>query len=406
MAGTPRSIVVRYYAYMAASSLGFFVPVWVVFLELQGLTFTQITTLDALFFAAIVVAEVPTGYLGDRIGRRNALVVSSLVLGVAAAAFGFADSFETFLADYLLWAVAQTFRSGNDSAWLYDTLASYGDAADFAAVRGRGFAVQLGVAAVTAVAGGYLFEVDPALPFLVTGATNVLAAAVVATLPEAKPETDERFTLSAARTAIGRLASPSLRSFTLYVALAFGIGWGADIFVQPTATRAGLSPTELGFVYAGLTGVSALASNYAGRVADRFGLGPVVTVTPLVVALVLLAPALDPLLVVPTFLVVRAALSLASPVAEGYLNDRTPSLGRATVLSAFSMAVSLASIPPKLLAGPVADRVGPALTIAGLGALLVVAALAVLAVERPVQEGGVVDPTATADAESKVGEDP
>jgi MFS family permease len=113
--GPPRSIVVHYYAYVAASSLGSFLPVWVVFLELQGLTFTQIPTLDALFFAAIVVAEVPTGYSGDRIGRRNALVVSSLVLGVAAAAFGFADSFETFLADYLLWAVAQTFRSGTDS---------------------------------------------------------------------------------------------------------------------------------------------------------------------------------------------------------------------------------------------------------------------------------------------------
>jgi len=84
--GTPRGIVIRYYLYMAASSLGFFVPVWVVFLEANGLSFTQITTLDALFFAAIVVAEVPTGYLGDRIGRRNALVVSSLVLGVAAAA--------------------------------------------------------------------------------------------------------------------------------------------------------------------------------------------------------------------------------------------------------------------------------------------------------------------------------
>lgn len=78
----------------------------------------------------------------------------------------------------------------------------------------------MGVAAVTAIAGGYLFNTDPALPFLVTGATNVIAAGAVATLPEAQPGTDERFTLSAARTAIGRLASPSLRSFTLYVALA------------------------------------------------------------------------------------------------------------------------------------------------------------------------------------------
>jgi hypothetical protein len=41
---TERGVVVRYYLYTAASSLDFFLPVWVVFLEASGLTFTQLTS--------------------------------------------------------------------------------------------------------------------------------------------------------------------------------------------------------------------------------------------------------------------------------------------------------------------------------------------------------------------------
>ncbi|WP_254537243.1 hypothetical protein [Halomarina litorea] len=36
------------------------------------------------------------------------------------------ESYGAVLVVYVAWGVAQTFRTGNDSAWLYDTLVRFG----------------------------------------------------------------------------------------------------------------------------------------------------------------------------------------------------------------------------------------------------------------------------------------
>jgi MFS family permease len=92
-------------------------------------------------------------------------------------------------------------------------------------------------------------------------------------------------------------------------------------------------------------------------------------------------------LAVPVFLVHRSLLNATTPVAEGYFNDLTPSLGRATALSAISMAMSVASIPLKLVSGPLADATSLFTTVAVLGGGLLVVSLVLLRWERPVQPG-------------------
>ncbi|WP_255197350.1 MFS transporter [Halorarius litoreus] len=384
MARTP-SVVARYYLYMATSTLGFLIPVWVVLLdETRGFTYTQITTLDVVFFATILLAELPTGYVGDRLGRRNALVLSSLAVGLSAAVFGLVEAYSSFLVVYIAWGIAQTFRSGNDSAWLYDTLQETGAADAFARVRGRGLAVLLGTNALTAAVGGHLFRLDPSYPFIATGLVNGLSALVLLTLPE----TDgggEQFTLAKARKAVSRLTTPRLRSFVLYIVLFYGIGWSADLFVQPIARAAGLSFVELGYLFAGLIGVSAVASNYAGAIEARLGTARVVHLSPLLLGGLFVVLGLFPILAVPVFLVHRSLLNATTPIAEGYFNDLTPSLGRATALSAISMAMSAASIPVKLVSGPLADATSLFTTVAILGGGLLVFSVAVLVWERPVQ---------------------
>lgn len=384
------ALVLRYDAYMAASTIGFFLPVWVVLLDqTRGFSFTQILWLDAVFFAVIVLAEVPTGYVGDRLGRRNALLLGSLGAAASVVAFGLVRSYPLLVAVYVAWGVALTLRSGNESAWLYDALVDLGRPELYARVRGRGLAVHLGANAVTAVAGGWLFELDPAAPFLASGAMGVLSAAVLLTMPEPSVTGDVAFTPAAAREALAALARPRLRWFVAFTATVLAIGWSVDLFVQPIAVRADVTPTGLGVLYAGLMVAAAAGSAASGTAVDRLGLRPVVLGTPFVLGALFLAVGATPLAAVPVFVAMRAVLNLLQPAAETYLNDRTPSLGRATMLSGWSMAFSLATVPVKLASGPTADALGPFVTVALLGAALVAAAGAILALGR----GRVVEAT-------------
>ena len=227
--------------------------------------------------------------------------------------------------------------------------------------------------------GGVLFEMHPSAPFVATGLFALLSAGVLLTMPEARPaDGAATFGVEEARLALGTLTRPGLRWFVVYTAGAFAIGWSADLFVQPIALRAGLTPAGIGAFYAGLMLAAAAGSAASARVAETVGLDRVILAAPFALGALFLAVGGAAVAVIPAFVGMRVVLNLVQPVAETYLNDRTASIGRATVLSGWSMAFSLVSIPVKLASGPVADALGPSLAVALLGAALIALAAAVL----------------------------
>lgn len=131
-----------------------------------------------------MLGEIPTGYLGDRMGRRNSLLVGTALVTLATAGMGLAGGFWGLAFVYTVWALGTTFRSGTQDAWLYDVLAEELDADAFARINGRGGAIALVVGAVGAPVGGYLAEYSLAFPFFVTAAVNCLGFSVLLTFPE------------------------------------------------------------------------------------------------------------------------------------------------------------------------------------------------------------------------------
>src|SRR4051812_21577355 len=76
-------------------------PIWVIYLlRDRGLSFTQITLLDTPFFVLIVLAEVPTGAVADRFGRRTSLMLASSLFAVAIFVFGIANNYAIILVSY------------------------------------------------------------------------------------------------------------------------------------------------------------------------------------------------------------------------------------------------------------------------------------------------------------------
>ena len=58
------------------------IPVIVPFFESRGLTLAQVFYLQAIFAAFVVLFEVPSGYIADVFGRRNALIAGSIFHGL------------------------------------------------------------------------------------------------------------------------------------------------------------------------------------------------------------------------------------------------------------------------------------------------------------------------------------
>ena len=394
----PSGPVAKYYVYAGTQAAWFVTPVWTIFLLSKDLSYTQLSILNAVWWVAIVGGEVPTGYVGDRIGRRNSLVIGSVTHLVCVAVFGFLNTFPSILAIYAVWGIGATFRSGSEDAWLYDTLEERIDAEDFTHVKGRGSSIGLAMATVSALLGGYLYRLDPYYPFLLSAAVIGVGTAVVATIPETERYLDgdgDPFTPGDALPVIrDTLLAPGLRPFVLALLSFVALGWGTIVFTQPIARDvwlglglpAGRVEPMLGWLYAGFSALSAVATYYADAIERVVGTERWMRVAPLLLGAAFVLTALLPVAAVPTFFLIRVLLEPTNVLKARYVNDRTPSLGRATVLSAVSMLLAAARVPARLAAGVLGDSVGPYATIGVFGAGLVGLTLA-LALWAPMESG-------------------
>ena len=114
-------------------------PIWVIYLQKErGLSLTQITLLDTPFFLLIVLAEVPTGAIADRFGRRVSLMLGSALFAVAVVRSSASPTTTgSSSLSYTAWGLALTFQSGADTAILYDSLKRVGREDDFQKINGR-----------------------------------------------------------------------------------------------------------------------------------------------------------------------------------------------------------------------------------------------------------------------------
>lgn len=430
MFGRPsdRGLIRRYYVYRATLALGFITPVFTLFL-LRTLSFTQVGALSAIYSVLSVVGEVPTGYVGDRLGRRASLLLSVAFAVASLGGFVLVDGFVAYAVLYALWALAMTFRSGSMDAWLYDILDERLDADRFSHVRGRGDAVQRWTSAASMVAGGLLYGLDPTYPFVAAVAFGSLGILALLSLPKNRQYADrgdgtaDRVgPLAALSIAREHLAGGALRSLVAYVGLFYAVVGVAGGYVQPmaietlapTAARLGVPVPEggaaaaarsgeagaalalgLGVLYAALAAASSIGGYYAGAVEARLGVRRAVLLVPAVTAAALVVPLGVALLAVPTFAAMRTGTPLVQPIFNGYLNDHVEGAGRATLLSAFSMFYMTLRTPLALGAGALADATTATAAVAALGGLF-------LAVGGAVWAFGSV----TADAGTAAGADP
>lgn len=387
------SIYVKYYAYVTTTYASFTAAIWILFVRAQGLSFAEVGLLNAVWWVGLVAAEIPTGYVGDRIGRRNGMLVGTVVIALSTVGMGLSTTFPEFAFVYGTWAVGQTFRSGSDDAWLYELLAERNATAEFAAVKGRATGLGLAIGALTAPIGGALADEGFRLPFFATATVTALGVPVLLSVPETGDDDAERFTVAAAVGVIRRrLARPPLRAFVLYFALLFGVVQMTYIFDQPVAQDVALAAgvpesatkTAVGVVYAGFTLVAAAVSYRTGWLRRRVGIRRWFAAVPFLVGALFATLWVAPILAVPAFFVARAVNTASVTLGNQYLNDRIDSAGRATVLSSASMVYSLAVIPFEVVGGVVADATSPLGALALFGVVLVVGAAVMRALARPV----------------------
>ncbi|MEO2151916.1 MAG: MFS transporter, partial [Thermococcus sp.] len=88
----------------------------------KGLSYAQIGLATALTAWGIVLLEVSTGIVGDRVSRKLSVLIGLTLNAIATLVLIFLNGFSMLLLYALLMALSVAFVSGSLQAWLFDTM--------------------------------------------------------------------------------------------------------------------------------------------------------------------------------------------------------------------------------------------------------------------------------------------
>lgn len=116
---TNRLNIYLMYAIVFFQGFVFYGPVATLYRQGRGISMYQIFFIESIFWILMLAFEIPWGLFADRFGYKKTLLISNLIFFISKIVFYKAFSFQIFLFERILLAIAISGLSGCDVALLY-----------------------------------------------------------------------------------------------------------------------------------------------------------------------------------------------------------------------------------------------------------------------------------------------
>ncbi len=279
--------------------------------------------LASIYYLSVVIFEVPSGWMSDRLGRALTLRLAALAWMICFSLFLFGDGhFWMIVTGQAFLALGYASLSGTDVAFHYDTLEALGRADEFADRESVVASKALVAGGLGALAGGLLGLADLRLAFALSLFLAIIQFMVANRYAEPPGAAATENMLPQVSRCLAYLSA-------LPMAWIFGYGIAmvvlehvASTLLQPWLTLVvGQSPTELGatpLVAGTLIAITAFMgavfARSSARIGRRFGLRFVLVALGALSALIVSVMAVSTLPIVIALVTFRSAQGSTAPI--------------------------------------------------------------------------------------------
>ncbi len=238
-------------------------PTMVLFFTENGLTMQQVFILQTFFSIAIFALEIPSGYIADSFGRKNSIVLGSIIGLASFIVYALSYSFWPMVLAETLLGIGFAFISGADSALLYESMAVNNETDDYRRREGHMQFSYVFSEAVGSVFGGYLALISLRTPMYGEVVLFFLLVLISLSLTEVgwKKESLEKKAWSMRRVIVHTFKENKvLRWLSIYYALISTAGLIVVWFRQPYFQELGIGVEYFGYLWALLMLAVSLAS--------------------------------------------------------------------------------------------------------------------------------------------------
>ncbi|NCU39888.1 MFS transporter, partial [Candidatus Falkowbacteria bacterium] len=114
--------VTKFYLASFLKNQIYFVPIIVLFFQDLSLNYTQIFWVFTIGSAFAFLIEIPTGLIADTYGNRRSIIISKFLIFISFIFFGSAQGFIGIMLANLVYELGKSFRSGTETAYVYNYL--------------------------------------------------------------------------------------------------------------------------------------------------------------------------------------------------------------------------------------------------------------------------------------------
>lgn len=284
------------------------------------------------------VFEIPSGYISDKIGHKQALVISRLLVLLSTTCFLVADDLAILIFAAISLSIGNAFHSGTGSAFMHETLRGLGREGDYAKVSGKISSIGFAVPIVFTVAVPFLVSISFKLPFLVALLVDLvgLFAALALVAPPVSQEEIKEIGVTNFPGVIREGLRLNFFPFAILAGVINGFLFSISGFRAPYQLFIGVPIVWFGVFFGLGRALASLMLAYTGKIKDytniySFNKFKIVLYAILIFAL---GSVTDPWIIVSIFIIINAFEWGLSKVNNSYLLDiiRTSKF-KATLLS-------------------------------------------------------------------------
>ena len=357
-------------------------PIVVLFYQDNGMGMHEIFILKAIYSVAVVIMEIPSGYMADVWGRKKTLVLGSILGSAGFLIYSFSFGFWAFVVAEIVLGIGHSFVSGADSAMLYDSLKVTGKSEEYVKQEGRITSAGNFAEAIAGVIGGFLAAISLRTPFYFQFAVAFIAVPAALTLIE--PKLHESKVVVTIKGLVQNIRTTFLSNQNLRISILLSAVTGTATLtfawlVQPFFKAVNLPVEWFGILWTLLNLTVGVSSFFAYKVEVALGKKwSAALVILLLSAGYFLSGTYITLWGIGYLFMFYLVRGVATPILKNYINQYTESEVRATMLSVrnFVIRISFAGIGPLL--GYITDNINLKTAFVLAGAIYLVSALIIV----------------------------
>lgn len=200
------------------------IPIMSLFFLAKNLSFGDIGILFAVFSLTGFLFEIPTGYFGDKYGRKYSVMLGLVILAITAYIWTLLNVVFVFAIFAGVWMLGFAFISGSFEGYIYDYLKSKNKEELYDKLLAKSGTILYAAGAIGSIIGAYLFSFNINFPYYLLSFLFVLCLIVTSFMDRDAviPEGDGQDPLKVFSGMSYIYKHKNILWLTLFVALLFG----------------------------------------------------------------------------------------------------------------------------------------------------------------------------------------